>query len=80
MGRLLACVPILLCAAGRGEPVPPEIREATGAGTGLRRLTLVARSEPRKHASRLSSVSCGPGVAEFSFHTRGFAASPAGAD
>ncbi|HEX8275001.1 MAG TPA: hypothetical protein VF615_20365 [Longimicrobiaceae bacterium] len=70
MRRLLACVPILLCAAGCGEPVARAIWEAMGTGTGLRRLTLAPRSEPRRYGS----------WSELGFYARDFAASPAGAD
>lgn len=154
MKHLLACVPILLCAAGCGDPIPPPrelhlvnltdpqrraadslepvlmqrflavpdtfvntpqglrvtflhapfaswsepgchatvasiipaqpvarvIWEAMSAGTGLRRLTLVTRSEPREYGNWFNSVSCGSGADEYSFYPRDFAASPTRAD
>ncbi len=62
------------------RPVARLIWDAMGSGTGLRRLTLVARSEPREYGSWLHSIACGGGVAEFSFYPRDFTPSPAAAD
>jgi hypothetical protein len=55
------------------RPVARLIWDAMGAGTGLGRLTLVARSEPREYGFWLHSVTCGGGAAEYHFYPRDFA-------
>lgn len=55
------------------QPVARAIWDAMGAGRGIRRITLVARSQPQEHGTWFSSVSCGGGAAEFSFYPRDFA-------
>jgi hypothetical protein len=44
-----------------------------GAQAGLRRITLVARSERQDYGSWFRSVSCGPGLAELHFYPHNFA-------